>query len=40
MFGLQDQLLDSWRVARGPVKDTVERGAVERDGKAGGGESG
>ena len=39
MFGLQDQLLDSWRAARRPVTDDVERGAVERDG-AGGGESG
>jgi probable rRNA maturation factor len=39
MFGLQDQLLDSWRAARRPVTDAVERGAVERDG-AGGGESG
>jgi probable rRNA maturation factor len=35
MFGLQDQLLDSWRTARGPVND-----AVDRDGEAGGGESG
>jgi len=35
MFGLQDQLLDSWRTARGPVKD-----AVGRDWPAGGGESG
>ena len=25
MFGLQDQLLDSWRAARGPVKDAAER---------------
>ena len=35
MFGLQDQLLDSWRTAHGPVED-----AVARDGEAGGGESG
>ena len=25
MFGLQDQLLDSWRAERGPVKDAAER---------------
>jgi probable rRNA maturation factor len=31
MFGLQDQLLDSWRAERGPVRD-----AVERDPEAGG----
>ncbi len=28
MFGLQDQLLDSWRAARGPVKDAVEPGGA------------
>jgi len=31
MFGLQDQLLDSWRAERGPVRD-----AAERDPEAGG----
>jgi len=31
MFGLQDQLLDSWRAERAPAG-----GAVERDGDAGG----
>ena len=25
MFGLQDQLLDSWRTERGPISDAVER---------------
>ena len=45
MFGLQDQLLDSWRAARGPVAAAVERGAAERgaaerDGEAGGEETG
>jgi probable rRNA maturation factor len=31
MFGLQDQLLDSWRAERAPAV-----GAVERDGETGG----
>ena len=35
MFGLQDQLLDSWRTGRGPAGDAVVERGREAGGKAG-----